>query len=239
MMFPPDTFNHQKYINLLRNNLLFSEKIMFCANRNIFILAEKILCQVMDILIELIASNSYLRFLSIFLISVILALVVNYLMRTYATKVAAKTKSAVDDEILKAIMFPVFISIVFWGFYAASASFESLQGYFRSINRWFFIFYTVMFCVFFSRVIEILVNNWLKVRRGIDKTPRLLRNILVALLGCCACRAQALQHFHNAFFNNARHKRNCARACASEHFRQFFCRHSPHLRQADKSGRLH
>ncbi|MBU3925517.1 MAG: mechanosensitive ion channel domain-containing protein [Patescibacteria group bacterium] len=132
--------------------------------------------------------NEYLRFFLILFGSLLAAKIFLFILRKYAIRIAEKTRTDLDDMILKIIEMPMFVLFVLGGLYFALASFAELKPYAQSVNKIFFVVLTLIISIMVSRIASLLIGRWFKVKNGHENAPRLINKIaaiaiyLIALL---------------------------------------------------------
>ncbi len=142
----------------------------------------------MPITIETLVWNEYFQFLLILLGSIIFAGILHFILKTYIKKLTEKTKSDIDDIILKMITKPLSSFIFFVGLYFALKSLSILIPYMPWIDRAFFVVFVWVISLLISRTLAVLTSRWLKVQKRFEKTPKLINKVvtitiyLIALL---------------------------------------------------------
>lgn len=152
-----------------------------------FILSEQYKYKNMATIENLIQSE-YFRFFLILLISVIIAKIFHFILKNYVKKLTKKTRSDIDDVILKIITRPLYILIILVGLFAALKSLSALVPYSLWIDRIFFIVSALIVSFLVSKVLTVLITRWLRVQKRFEKTPQLINKLvsvtiyLIALL---------------------------------------------------------
>ena len=133
-------------------------------------------------IIETLAPNEYFRSLLILLGSIIFAGIFNFILKTYIKKLTERTKSDIDDTLLKLITKPVSILLFVIGLYFSLKSLSILIPYTLWIDRLFFVIFMLVISLLASRILSFLISRWLKVKKRFEKTPRLLSKIVTIVI---------------------------------------------------------
>ena len=136
----------------------------------------------MPITIETLVWNEYFQSLLILLGSIIFAGIFNFILKTYIKKLTERTKSDIDDTLLKLITKPVSILLFVIGLYFSLKSLSILIPYTLWIDRLFFVIFMLVISLLASRILSFLTSRWLKVKKRFEKTPRLLSKIVTIVI---------------------------------------------------------
>ncbi len=136
---------------------------------------------VIETLLSLIQHEYFLFFL-ILASFAILTKIVHVILVIYLKAFAARTKTDIDDIILKIITKPMCIFIVFAGFYFALKSLSVLAPYSTKINSIFFVGTVLLLSLIVSRIFGVLISRWLKVQKKYEKMPKLMSHIVAAVI---------------------------------------------------------
>ena len=136
----------------------------------------------MPITIETLVWNEYFQSLLILLGSIIFAGIFNFILKTYIKKLTERTKSDIDDTLLKLITKPVSILLFVIGLYFSLKSLSILIPYTLWIDRLFFVIFMLVISLLASRILSFLISRWLKVKKRFEKTPRLLSKIVTVVV---------------------------------------------------------
>ena len=136
----------------------------------------------MPITIENLVWNEYFQSLLILLGSIIFAGIFNFILKTYIKKLTERTKSDIDDALLKIITKPVSILLFVIGLYFSLKSLSILIPYTLWIDRLFFVIFMLVISLLASRILSFLTSRWLKVQKRFEKTPRLLSKIVTIVI---------------------------------------------------------
>ncbi len=131
---------------------------------------------------ESLIHDEYFHFLLILASSLILTKIVHFILVKYVRGIAARTKTDIDDAILKIVTKPLCIFIIFAGFYLASKSLSALDPYSMWINGIFFIGTVLLLALIISRTLGVLLSSWLRVQKKFEKMPKLMGNIVAVAI---------------------------------------------------------
>jgi small-conductance mechanosensitive channel len=124
----------------------------------------------------------------------LLARIVHFILVKYMRELAARTKTDIDDTILKIVTKPVCIFIVFAGLYFALKSLSGLEKYSAEIGGVFFVGSILLLSLIVSRILGVLVSHWLKVQKKYEKMPKLMGNVVAIVIYLMAF-LMILDHF--------------------------------------------
>ena len=127
---------------------------------------------------ERIVQNEYFQFLLIIIGSIIFAKIFHFIMTRYFRKIIEKTKTDIDDMLLRIVKKPLCIFIILVGFYFGLKSLSILRPYSFWIDRIFFIVSALLLSLIVTRVLSVLVSRWLKVQKRFEKTPKLISTVV-------------------------------------------------------------
>jgi small-conductance mechanosensitive channel len=127
-------------------------------------------------------NNEYFVAILIIIISFILSKVINYILKKYAEIFAKKTKTDIDDIILKIIKGPLHFFIIFIGVYIAVRSLNILVPYEQWIKGFFFTGIVFIVTLAGVKIIDLLVIRWLKVKKKFERTPKLLSKVVNVII---------------------------------------------------------
>ncbi len=128
--------------------------------------------------VEALLQNEYFIFLLIIIGSVLIAKLFFVLMTIYVKKITEKTKSRIDDIILKVATKPLFILIVFIGLYFGLKSLSIFALYSTEIDKVFFIGVVLIASFIISKIFGKLISNHLMVQKKFERTPQLITKII-------------------------------------------------------------
>jgi small-conductance mechanosensitive channel len=149
----------------------------------------------MAVTIAQLSQHEYFYFFLIVLSSFILAQIVHFILVNYVRRLAARTKTDLDDIIVNILSKPVSIFILFTGFYFALKSVSQLAPYFSYIDGTFFVVTTLLLALIISQILRIVLSFWLRAQKQLEKMPKLLSN-LVAMFIYLIAFLMILEHFN-------------------------------------------
>lgn len=106
------------------------------------------------------------------------AKVFHFVITCWLKKIAEKTKTDIDDLILKAVTKPFYVLVILAGIYFGLKSLSFLKPYFSSIEKVFFVGFVLLISLMVVRVLSIFTSRWLKVQKKYEKTPKLVNTLL-------------------------------------------------------------
>jgi small-conductance mechanosensitive channel len=128
----------------------------------------------MNILYE----NEYFQFLLIVVGSIIFAKIFNLIVTKYIKKIIEKTRTDIDDMLMRVIRKPLYIFIILIGFYFGLKSLSFLAPYSLWIDKIFFIISALILSLIVTRILSFFISRWLKVQKKFEKTPRLINTVV-------------------------------------------------------------
>ena len=131
--------------------------------------------------IDSIISNENIQFLLILIITIVAVTLSYLLLRLVITKIAGRKKTY-GEYIFKQVSKPIFAIIFFIGLYSAIELLTTLDQYKFWIDGSFFILITFTIAFLVSRILNVLMIGWLKIRRGFERTPGLLNKTLSVII---------------------------------------------------------
>ena len=126
-------------------------------------------------------SNEYIRFLLIIVGTYIFSKLFHYIVEFNVKKFAKKTKTKLDDYILDTILEPLHFFILLSGVYFAIKSLSIVSNA-ALIDRIYFVLFVIFVAFSISRVIAIFIMKHIEVRKGHEKTPQLLSNVIASIV---------------------------------------------------------
>jgi len=137
-------------------------------------------------------SNEYIRFLIVFIGTIIFVTLSYFILKFIVNKIAGSKKSY-GKFIIKNLSKPVFYLVFFLGLYIAFKNLSILTDYYINLAGNSYPLYEVMDSIFFiiltfaialllSRIITVLIMGWLKVRRGFQRPPGLLNKTITVII---------------------------------------------------------
>ena len=121
----------------------------------------------------------------LFFISLLFLIILSYFLvdslKKLIKKITEKSK-ILDENVLKGIINPSYLFINFVGIYHVLKILSVLDPYRIVIKKIFFIISVILLSIIISRVLNVLINRWLKVQKKFEKTPKLINKILTVII---------------------------------------------------------
>lgn len=133
-------------------------------------------------LIENLVQNEYVHFFLLLLVSILFAKIFDLFIKKYLSKLAKKTKTDIDDIILKLVAKPLFVIIILVGFYFSLKVLSVIAPYFALIDGIFTIAVTLLIALIFSKSLSFFINRLFKVQKRFEKTPKLISKIVTVMV---------------------------------------------------------
>ena len=133
-------------------------------------------------LFETMIQNEYFIFLIILFGSIITVGILHFILKNYIHKLVEKSKTDIDDIILKIITKPVSILVIFIGVYFGLKSLSITAPYTAWLDGAFFLLLVLLLTLIVDRVLNILVIRVLKVQKKFEKTPKLISKIISVVI---------------------------------------------------------
>lgn len=96
--------------------------------------------------------------LTIIAISAIFARLLNFILEKFIVKLVKKTKTRLDDEILKVIKLPLFLIILLIGIYFALMELTVLSKYYSLIQKIFAVVFILIAALFLTRIVNVVIR---------------------------------------------------------------------------------
>ncbi len=130
---------------------------------------------------ENLLNNEYIRFLIIIISDIIFITVAYFILKFFVRRIAGKRKKY-ENFILKQLSKPVLFLIFVLGLFTAVKSLSYLTKYELWIHGVFFVIVTLIVALIAARIITVLMTGWLKIRRGFERTPKLLSKVVNVII---------------------------------------------------------
>jgi small-conductance mechanosensitive channel len=140
-------------------------------------------------------ANEFVQSALILIGSAVFSIVLYIVLNRFVRKACEKTKTDIDDRLLRNTKNPLFAIIIFIGLYFALKTLSYFNPYSSIADTVFFVGITILLSTIVGRIISILISHWMKVSRKYEKTPRLMRMMVLILIYIIAL-AVILDHFH-------------------------------------------
>jgi len=139
--------------------------------------------------------NEYFQFLLIAIGSAVFAKGFHFVLKKYVKKITEKTKTDLDDIILRIITKPLYTLIILTGLYFGLKRLSDITSYFSWIDKLFFVSIVLLIFLMLSKILSLFISRWLKVQRGFEKTPKLIIKIVNIIIYLIALLI-ILEHFN-------------------------------------------
>ena len=126
---------------------------------------------------EFITGNIYLKFLAVLLISLIIALLSRIILRSILKPLAKRTKTRIDDLIIRSLSSILFYIILVIGIKVGLQYFEFKMTIYYSLIDTFFI---LLICILVFRIINNFADHWMK--EWAEKTESTADDRLIPLI---------------------------------------------------------
>lgn len=132
--------------------------LVFMPPKGAMFLRKGKIIRIMGLLESILLYQEWIWAVVIIIASVIAAKAVNFVMKRYAEKVTARTKSVLDDMLLKAVQKPVFLGVFLAGIYFATGRLQAVLPYATEINMGFSVIFILYGAFFAVRVINVFIE---------------------------------------------------------------------------------
>ena len=122
--------------------------------------------------------EEYWQFAIILIATLIVAKIVQSALLKYSKKFREKPGKETTAEALSIIIRPLYLLIIFNGFYLGLRSLSDLKEYYEWMDKIIFIISALIIAVIFSRILHVFTSRWLKVQKEYEKTPQLISKII-------------------------------------------------------------
>lgn len=112
----------------------------------------------MGLLESILLYQEWIWAIIIIIVFTIVAKAVKFFLKRYGKKLAARTKSVLDDMILKAVEKPVFIGIFLTGIYFAVRGLQAVLPYATELNMGFSVIFILYGAFFAVRIVNVLIE---------------------------------------------------------------------------------
>jgi small-conductance mechanosensitive channel len=133
----------------------------------------------MDFTIATLIHNELFQSFLILLESVIIAQLFHKVLIRYAKRAADRTKTNLDNKLIRHTTLPTYILIIFIGLYFALKTLSYVEPYIDILNNVFFVGMVVLISTIAARILAILISQWIKVQRQLERTPKLIKLMIV------------------------------------------------------------
>jgi small-conductance mechanosensitive channel len=117
--------------------------------------------------------NEDFKIIFIFIMTIISLVIVYVFLKIIFHFVSGK-KKPFSKYIYRKLSLPIFLLIIFSGIYLFLINLSELQSFYQKITDIYFIILTLLCSLLISRILHIALGSWLKIRRGLERTPKLI-----------------------------------------------------------------
>ncbi len=132
--------------------------------------------------VKVLISNEYFQALLIVIGSMVLAKILHFILKEYVEKLTERTKSDIDNAILKIITKPFYIFVIVLGIWIGLRLLSRIKPYLFWIDGLFFVLSVFIASLVISRILALFITYWLKVQRRFEKTPQLIAKIVSVII---------------------------------------------------------
>lgn len=126
--------------------------------------------------------NEPFQSLSIIIGSVIFAQIFHTFLIKYARRAAEKTQTNIDDRIVRSTTIPIYLFIISLGLYFSLKTLSYVDPYSTLVQQIFFVIFAILISTIVGRILTILISQLIKIRRKYEKTPKLIKVMVLSLV---------------------------------------------------------
>lgn len=104
--------------------------------------------------------------------------ILHFFLKNYLKRITERTKSELDDAILKIITKPLHAFVLVIGLFIALRSLSTIAPYLAFIERVFFVISVFLVSMMVSKIFALFIGRWLRVKKRYEKTPLLINKIV-------------------------------------------------------------
>ena len=130
---------------------------------------------------ESLIQNEYLIFSIAIIITLIIMVFCLIILKKISYKIAGK-KKYLSKYLFRKLGLPIFLAILMCGFYFSLHSLSIFQNYHKQLSDIFFVIITILIAAVISRVINISFGTYLKIKRGLDRSPHLISSFFSIII---------------------------------------------------------
>ena len=112
------------------------------------------------------------------LVSITIAKILKHVVIGHFKKMAAKTKTEIDDILISMVSKPIYYLVIFIGFYLASRSIAPIIPYFEKMETVFFIVGVLIGSWMVTKIVSLFIILWLEKEKGIEKVPEVINKTI-------------------------------------------------------------
>lgn len=126
--------------------------------------------------------NEWVRALLIVGGGIVFAQIINYLMGVYSRTVAKRTKTDLDDVLVRILCKPLYVFVIIASVYLAFTTLPVMRSYLVIVDRSFFVVTVLLSAWLLARICAVLVDRWLETNHKFAKTPALVNKVIAVII---------------------------------------------------------
>ncbi|MBS3748698.1 MAG: mechanosensitive ion channel family protein [Candidatus Thermoplasmatota archaeon] len=130
---------------------------------------------------KLFAENEYFIFIITLIFTTIIIGISYLIIKKIINKIAGRKKTY-SKYLLKQMGMPIFVVIFLAGLYLSLQSLSIFEHYRQQLTDIFFIIITLLIAFIITRVSAISLGVFLKIRKGLERTPHLINNFFSIII---------------------------------------------------------
>jgi small-conductance mechanosensitive channel len=130
---------------------------------------------------ELFIESEVSKMIIILLITIIAIVLSHVFLKNYVKRVTGR-KKRFGQFILKRLSIPIYLLILLTGLYSFLKNFSLFSPYFDWIDAMFYSLFILATALLISRIINILMGEWLKVQKKMQRPPVLLNKLVSVIV---------------------------------------------------------
>ena len=132
--------------------------------------------------LESLIQNQYSLFILIIVSAFIIAQVVHFILSRHFKRLAEKTKTDIDDIILRTTTKPVYFTILLIGLYFAARALDIIAPYINTINSIFFVVFVLIASLLLSKIFSAVIHTSFAGQKKFQKTPKLFGKVVTIVI---------------------------------------------------------
>jgi small-conductance mechanosensitive channel len=141
------------------------------------------------------SQNEYVQSAVILIVAIVLAKVVLVVFRKYLSKIAARTRTDLDDTLVATSTRPVYLLMIFIGIYASLKTLTVLSFLDDWIDKVFYSIFVVLAAWLLARILSALIAKWFQVEKHLQRTPQLFNKVITIVIYILAI-VMVLEHYN-------------------------------------------
>jgi len=131
--------------------------------------------------VNLFLKNEFINFIFLLIVTAIL-IGISYLIIKKIIKKLAGRKKTYSKYLFRQMGLPIILVIFIAGFYLSLQSLTIVEGNHKQINDIFFVILTLLIAFIITRISTISLGAFLKIKKGLERTPHLINNIFSIII---------------------------------------------------------